>query len=94
MTSLRMSSLQLQVIIEETGEHRSFSMAEAYDKEGVQLAVDERIELALSKSHFQDYSVVHLRFEIVDGHDIVQTMPGYGALAVDLDETYADNWFV
>jgi len=94
MTSLRMSSLQLQVIIEETGEHLSFSMAEVYDNDGVQLAVDERIELALSKSHFQDYSVVHLRFEIVDGHDIVQTMPGYGALAVDLDETYADNWFV
>ncbi len=94
IASLEMSSLHLQVIIEETGENLSFSMGKPYDYEGTQLAIDERVELALSRSHFKEYSAVHLRFEIVQGNDIIQTMPGYGALSIDLDETYAENWYV
>ncbi len=92
--SLKLLKSELQVIIEETGEQLNFSMAEAYDKKGVQLAVDERIELSISKEHFKEYAKVHLRFEIVKGKNIVQSMPGYGALAIDLDETYSKNWFV
>ena len=94
MASLEMSGLQLQVTIEETGEHLLFTMDRAYDDKGAQLAIAERIELALSRSHFKEHSAVHLRFEILQGNDIIQTMPGYGALFVDLDETYAENWFV
>ena len=94
MDSLDMSISELQVIIEETGENFSFSMAEVYEDKGIKLAIDERIELALSKVHFKDCSAVHLRFEIVQGNAIIQTMPGYGALAVDLSETYTKNWFV
>ena len=26
--------------------------------------------------------------------EIIQTMPGYGALAINLDEKYTANWFV
>lgn len=94
MDALVSSNLNIQIITEETGEHLSFVMSECYDKEGVQLAVDERIELALARWHFKEYSTVHLRFEIVKGNDIIQTMPGYGALLIDLNETYAENWFV
>jgi len=94
IASLEMSTLHLQVIIEETGESLRFPMGKPYDDQGTQLAIDERVELALSRLHFKDYSAVHLRFEIVYGNEIIQTMPGYGSLSVDLDETYAENWFV
>jgi hypothetical protein len=94
IASLEMSNLHLQVVIEETGVNLSFSMGKPYDNEGVQLVIDERVELALSRTHFKEYSAVHLRFEIVQGNDIIQTMPGYGALSIDLDETYSENWFV
>ena len=92
--SLELSILAFQIIIEETGEKFSLSMEKVYDDKGITLAIDERIELALSKEYFKDYTVVHLRFEILEGNTIVQTMPGYGALAVDLSETYTKNWFV
>lgn len=58
------------------------------------MAVDERIELALSKTHFKAYNSVHLRFEILKESEIIQIMPGYGALFIDLNETYLENWFV
>jgi len=92
--SLETSSQHLQVIIEETGEHLSFSMEKPYDDEDTKLVIAERLEVALSRAHFKNNSAVHLRFEIIQGNDIIQTMPGYGALYVDLDETYANNWFV
>jgi hypothetical protein len=69
-------------------------MKKSHDDNGTQLAIDERVELALSREHFKENSTVHLRFEIVQGEEIIQTMPGYGALFIDLDETYAKNWFV
>ncbi len=96
MASLKMLSLHLEIIIEETGEHFDFSMNidKPYSDEETQLAIGERLELGLSKSHFKDYSAVHLRLEIVQENNIIQTMPGYGALFIDLDETYANNWFV
>jgi hypothetical protein len=52
------------------------------------------VELALLRSHFKAYNTIHLRFEIVQEERIIQTMPGYGSLLIDLDETYANNWFV
>lgn len=96
MASLETSSLHLEIIIEETGEHLNFSMSidKPYNDEGTQLAIGERLELGLSKLHFKEYSAVHLRLEIVQGNNIIQTMPGYGALFIDLNETYANNWFV
>ena len=96
VSSLEMSHMKLEVIVEETGEHFNFnfSMDIPYENEGIRFAVDERIELAIPKSHFKDYSTVHLRFEILKESEIIQTMPGYGALFIDLDETYAQNWFV
>lgn len=94
MSAVAMSNLHIQIITQETGEHLSFVMSESYDKDGVRLVVDERIELSLARWHFKDNARVHLRFEIIKGENIIQTMPGYGALLVDLDETYAENWFV
>ena len=96
ITSLKMSNLQLEVIIEETGEHLNFSldMDKPYNDKKIELAMEERLELSISKSYFKDHSTVHLRFEIVQGNEIIQTMPGYGALSIDVNETYTENWFV
>jgi alpha-amylase/alpha-mannosidase (GH57 family) len=93
---LKMSQLKLQVIVEKTGEdfQFSFSMDAPYIHEDIQVVIDKRVELSLPKSHFKDHTTVHLRFEIVKGNEIIQIMPGYGALFIDLEETYADNWFV
>lgn len=96
MASLNKTSMNMQVIIEETGEHLNFSMdmTKSCADKTTSLAMGERLEIALSKAHFKDHSAVHLRFEIVHGNDIVQIMPGYGALFIDMDETYVKNWFV
>ena len=96
VASLKMSHMQLEIIIEESGEHFNcnFSMDRTCENKGIHFAVDERIEFAIAKSRFSDYSSVHLRFEILNGTEIIQTMPGYGALFIDLEETYVQNWFI
>lgn len=94
LSSLEVSGLELQVTIEETGEQLVFKMHETYKNEKVQMAVGQRIELVLSRFNFRPYNTVHLRFEIVEQNRIIQTMPGYGSLFIDLDETYTHNWFV
>ncbi|HFU77100.1 MAG TPA: glycoside hydrolase, partial [Epsilonproteobacteria bacterium] len=91
---LKKLDLQLQVIIEETGTTITLDMNKLSEEDGVTLIIGERIELAISKEHFKDYTTIHLRFEILNKHEIIQTMPGYGALAIDLQETYDSNWFV
>jgi alpha-amylase/alpha-mannosidase (GH57 family) len=94
MTALDASGLELQVTIEETGEKLIFAMDGSYKSRASQLAIDERVELSLSRSYFKAYNTIHLRFEIVQQNHIIQTMPGFGALPIDLDESYARNWFV
>ncbi len=85
---------RLLVFIEESGGHLDLPFGVPRDDDTVRLAFAERLEVALSRSLFAGRSRVHLRFEIVRGETIVQTLPGFGALTVDLDETYAENWFV
>lgn len=94
MMALDPLGLELQVTIEETGEKLIFAMDGSFNSETSHLAVDERVELSLSRSYFKALSTVHLRFEIVQAKTIIQTMPGFGSLPIDLDETYARNWFV
>ena len=94
MEVFKKSKFQLELIIEETGEAIIFNIHNNYDQDGVIVAIDERMEVELSKLHCKDYKQVHLRFEILQGKEIVQTMPGYGALAMNLEDDYTANWFV
>lgn len=94
ITSLNITSSLLQVTVEETGEKLTFTMNGPKSNEKAQIAVNERIELALSQKIFKAYRSIHLRFEILEGKHIVQVMPGCGALSIDLDEIYSNNWFV
>jgi len=87
--------LKLVIIVEETGEHFTFAAKRSYRDEIDIFAIGERLELALSRTHFNAYQSIHLRFEIVEGDQIVQTIPGNGALCINLDEQqYRANWFV
>ena len=94
MTSFKLEESFLEITIEESGEHLSFALQGRYKNNDDECVMDERIEIALSSIHFQGYDAVHLRFEIRQGKRIVQTMPGFGSLLIDLNETYAHNWFV
>ncbi len=91
---LKASNLELEIFVEETGKTLSFAMDENSTHNGAKFAINERIELELSKMNCSECTQVHLRFEILQGKEIIQTMPGYGALAINLEETYAANWFV
>lgn len=84
----------LQIAIEETGEKLAFPMDRAYHHKGDKLALGERLECALSREHFNKYTGVHLRFDILHENKIIQSMPGFGSLFIDLAETCANNWFV
>lgn len=84
----------LQITVEETGEKLSFSLDRPYNHNGDQLAIGERIELALSRSRFEGVQSVRLRFEIIEGNRVIQTIPGNGALMIDLCDNYANNWFI
>ena len=88
------SGLQLQITIEESGKQLTFAMDRPYSDDGDRLAFGEWVELALSRSHFEAFSAIHLRLEVVRENRVIQTMPGFGSLLIDLEETYADNWFV
>jgi hypothetical protein len=94
ITSLKRDDSFLEITIEESGERLSFALQGEYMDKGDECVIDERVEIALSSVHFQGYDAVHLRFEIVQGKRIVQTMPGFGSLLIDLNETYAHNWFI
>jgi len=94
MELLKKPDLTLEIFIEEMDKTLLFSLNHFYSKNGIQFAIDERIELALSKIHCVECTQIHLRFEILQNKEILQTMPGYGALAISLKETYAANWFV
>jgi len=92
--SLDVSDKRLRIRVEETGEQIEFAMDQPFSGEEDRLSVGDRMELALSRSHFKAYNAIHLRFEILQQNRIIQTMPGFGSLCIDLDETYDYNWFV
>jgi alpha-amylase/alpha-mannosidase (GH57 family) len=86
--------LKLWVILEESGEKFEFDFETISGSAEDQMALDERLEIAISRLHFGALRLFHLRFELVRALQIIQTLPGNGALCIDLDEHYAANWFV
>ena len=94
MASLADPLLQFELIIEETGEHVVFSMQRSSEVDGIKFRIDKEITLSIPKKRFSTDSTVHLHFEIVKGNDIIQALPGYGALSIDVNESYEENWFV
>jgi alpha-amylase/alpha-mannosidase (GH57 family) len=92
--SLDRSGLKLLITFEESAAQYEFNMDQPYKDKDTHIVIGERIEISLSRAYFENLSSVHLRFEILRDDQIVQTMPGFGSLLIDLDETYVENWFI
>jgi len=88
------SGLTLVIIIEETGQEFTFPLEHSLDTDQQKVALDERLEVALGRSYFSAHRVIHLRFELIRGDRIIQTMPGSGPLMIDFEESYTNNWFI
>jgi alpha-amylase/alpha-mannosidase (GH57 family) len=88
------NNLKLWVILEESGEKIEFDLETMRPSPNDKMALNERLEIAISRLYFRDLRLFHLRFELIRGRQILQTLPGNGALCIDLNEHYAANWFV
>lgn len=94
ITSLNRKKSTLKLIIEEMPEIIDLKLNEENHHLGIMISVGESFEIALPKTTFAKMKIVHLRFEIEQDGKIIQTLPGYGALEMQLDEDYSDSWFV
>jgi len=88
------SSSTLRVIIEELEKTFTMKIEEDTSESEIIMNVHELIEIYIERELFEDVDKVHLRFEIEQNGTIVQTLPGFGALAMDLNEDYGANWFI
>jgi hypothetical protein len=59
----------------------------------LEIACDTWLELSIDFGA-TDAREVQLRFEIERDGIIIQTLPGYGELEIDLATNYAENWFI
>jgi alpha-amylase/alpha-mannosidase (GH57 family) len=94
MDVFKKDGFELHMIVEENEKLFSFSKLNDYKQDGITFVIDERIEMELPKVCCESSSKLHLRFEVLKVNKIIQTMPGFGALQINLDEDYATNWFI
>ena len=59
----------------------------------VTIASGEWIELKIDKRKITQENI-SLRFELVSDENIIQTLPGFGELKIDLSHDYSRNWFI
>ena len=62
--------------------------------EDISLAIHNKIEFSLSLNLFSQSSTIGLHFEIEQNKKIVQSLPSYGTLEIELDRDYLKNWFI
>ncbi len=94
VSTLNPQGLKLAVTVEESGDHFVYDLATLEGDKDDRVAMDERLEIAISREHFGTMRLFHLRFELIASGQILQTLPGNGALPIDLNQHYAANWFV
>lgn len=86
--------ISLELIIEELSKSIYFKENSKEYPAGIEISFGSSIEIALPKTLFAKMQRVHLRFEIEQDGRIIQTLPGYGALELQLNEDYSSSWFV
>lgn len=59
----------------------------------VNIACDNTLEMSIDKSKIE-LDDIKIRFELEKDGIIVQTLPGFGELDIDLSNDYSHNWFV
>jgi len=94
VASLRTPGHRMYVIIEELDRRLGVALERGASSEAMQVSVHNSIEIMIPRSLLGERETLHLRFEIECGEQIVQTMPGFGALTVTGTIDYNANWFV
>ena len=56
--------------------------------------INKNIQIALPQKLFSSKGEINLSFEIKKENKIIQTLPGYGLLEIDIAKEYKYNWFI
>lgn len=59
----------------------------------VEVAYEDLLEISIDKSKIKK-SEISIKFEVQKDGSIIQILPGFGELKIDLDCDYSRNWFV
>lgn len=59
----------------------------------VEVACGNWLEISIEKKNIEEQNIA-IRFEIEDEGSVIQTLPGFGELKIDLKDDYSHNWFV
>lgn len=59
----------------------------------VVVACSNWIEMRIEKSAIEEREI-SLRFELISNANVIQTLPGFGELKIDLTHDYSQNWFI
>ena len=59
----------------------------------VEVAYDDILEMSIEKKLI-DIDEISILFEIEENQKIIQTLPGFGELKINLGNDYSQNWFI
>ena len=59
----------------------------------VEVACDDILEMSIEKKLI-DIDEISILFKIEENQKIIQTLPGFGELKINLDNDYSQNWFI
>ncbi len=91
----------LHITLEPIGLHVSLNFNDYIEKNykesinniEIEIASGTWLEIRISKSHINK-DKIQCRFEFENRGVVVQTLPGFGELELDLSTDYSENWFV
>ena len=72
---------------------KSACYEETYNGIKIEVASKKFLEMRIDKSEIKAQQI-QIRFELFQGSSVVQTLPGFGELEIDLTTDYSENWFV
>jgi hypothetical protein len=94
IASLRSARHRLHIIIEERTGRLTIPLERDATDEPIKVRIVKNIEILVPRSLLGTEGKAHMRFEIEYEDQIVQTLPGFGALQVDANTDYRASWFV
>mgnify|MGYP002629423003 CR=1 FL=1 len=59
----------------------------------ISIVCDDWLEVCIDKTKIEK-DEISVRFELEEDENIVQTLPGFGELKIDLGNDYSQNWFI
>ena len=59
----------------------------------IEVACDEWLEISIDKTTI-DQEQIALRFELEKDGKVLQILPGFGELPIDIQSDYSRNWFI